>query len=156
MKVYLSGGMEGAKNFGGEWRERIEKWVRETLNHDVFNPTIESVKFLKEKYPGVERSNMPKEDVGLFQRVIGEIVLMDCEEIIHNCDYVVCYWDESCYRGAGTQGEVTIAKYFQKPVYLVTQVPLKEVPGWVIGCSIEVFKSIDELKEYLLGEFQLR
>jgi len=153
MKVYLSGGMENAENYGGDWRRELEDWIRETLKHDVFNPTTESIKFLKERYPSVERDKMPKEDVRLFQRVIGNLILMECSEIIHNCDYVIAYWDESCYRGAGTQGELTMAKYFGKPVYLVTKLPLKDVPGWVIGCSTEVFATFDELRQYLLRTY---
>ncbi len=153
MKVYLSGGMENAENHGGDWRRELEDWIRTSLKHDVFNPSTESIKFLKERYPGVERSRMPKEDMRLFQQVIGNLILMECSEIIHNCDYVVCYWDESCYRGAGTQGELTVAKYFGKPVYLVTQLPLKDVPGWVIGCSTEVFSEFEALKEFLKSKY---
>jgi hypothetical protein len=153
MKAYLSGGMENAKNYGADWRSSLEMWLRETLRHDVFNPSAESLAFLKRKYPTVDRSTMRKEDIARFRQVIGDIIMMECREIIERCDYLICYWDESCYRGAGTQGEVTIAKYFGKPVYLITRLPISDVPGWVIACSSELFTEFETLKTFLQRKY---
>ena len=46
VRVYLSGGMEYAKNEGIDWRNDIEKWIRKNLGHSIFNPNTESEKFL--------------------------------------------------------------------------------------------------------------
>ena len=55
-------------------------------------------------------------------------------------------------RGAGTKGELTMAKYFGKPVYLVTSIPYHDIPGWVLGCTTQLFSSFDELNVFLRGE----
>ena len=75
----------------------------------------------------------------------------DCREIAERSDVVICYWDESAMRGAGTKGELTMARFFGKPVYMVTTLPHTEIPGWVLGCTTEFFPSFDQLKTFLLA-----
>jgi hypothetical protein len=54
-------------------------------------------------------------------------------------------------RGAGTKGEVTIAKHFGKPVYMVTSMRLEEIPGWVLACTTQTFPDFDGLFRLLTG-----
>jgi hypothetical protein len=54
-------------------------------------------------------------------------------------------------RGAGTKGEVTIAKHFGKPVYLVTSMRLEEIPGWVLACVTKIFSRFEDLFSFLTG-----
>jgi hypothetical protein len=61
----------------------------------------------------------------------------------------VCYWDESAQRGAGTKGELTIARFFRKPVLMVTSTPMEALPGWVIGCVTMIYPDFDSLKAAL-------
>ena len=51
-------------------------------------------------------------------------------------DCVICLWDEGAARGAGTKGELTIARYFGKPVYLVTRSRSKRYRGGCWGVSL--------------------
>ena len=55
--------------------------------------------------------------------------------------------------GAGTQGEITVAKYFKKPVYLVTKIDKIKIPSWVIGCSQEIFNDFNDLKQFLQNKY---
>src|SRR5437899_788405 len=128
MRVYLSGGMEYADGGGREWREELQTWIEQNLNHAVFNPTLESNKFFDQHYPGINFRALKAENTPLYTEIIRHLVEIDCREIAHRSDYVICYWDESAARGAGTKGELTMAKFFKKPVYLVTSFPLHDIP----------------------------
>ena len=42
MKAYLSGPIENAENDGASWRHDMTLWLKNNLNHKVFNPVIET------------------------------------------------------------------------------------------------------------------
>ena len=42
MIAYLSGPIENAHNDGADWRNDITDWLSKELNHQVFNPVIET------------------------------------------------------------------------------------------------------------------
>ncbi len=132
MKVYLSGGMEYADGEGVNWRRDMQKWIEAQLKHTVFNPNNESERFFNERYPDIDFRKLKFEDTQRYTEIIRHLVEIDCNEIAQRSDYVICYWDEGAAKGAGTKGELTMAKYFGKPVYLVTSYPLHDIPGWVL------------------------
>jgi hypothetical protein len=72
--------------------------------------------------------------------------------IEHIADYVICFWDSAAQSG-GTPAELTAAHRKGFPVYLVTTVPVEQVSGWMLGCSDQVFTSVDSLKEFLATRF---
>jgi hypothetical protein len=141
--------MEYAVNEGSDWRNPLHVWLEQHLNLEVFNPNVESEKYLTANYPSVNIRSLKSTDIPRFQQIVANLVDVDCHEIAHRSDFVICYWDEAAMRGAGTKGELTMAKFFRKPVYMVTSVPLEEIPGWVLGCTTRVFRSFDELKDFL-------
>jgi hypothetical protein len=149
-RVYLSGGMEYAVNEGSDWRSSLHTWLEQQLGLGVFNPNLESEKYFNSRYPSVNIRSLKSLDTVRFQQIVADLVDLDCHEIAERSDFVICYWDEAAMRGAGTKGELTIAKFFRKPVYLVTSMPPCEIPGWVLGCTTRMFSSFDELKTYLL------
>ena len=155
MKAYLSGGMEHAVEEGVGWRLEMEQWIRSKLGHDVFNPNAESDRSLAAH--GVtpkEFRKMKFDDSGRFQKIVTTLVDLDTDEIAYNSDYLVCYWDEAAMKGAGTKGELTMAKFFGKPVYLVTSMNHSDIPGWVLGCTTRFFSTLDEVKEFLARAFK--
>jgi len=149
MRVYLSGGMEYAAGEGVQWRSDLQRWLEENLRHDVFNPNIESNRFFTAHHPDVDFRALKREDLPVYQEIARRLVELDCREIAERSDYIICYWDEGAVKGAGTKGELTMARYFGKPVYLVTSYPLQEIPGWILGCVTKTFCSFDELKGFL-------
>jgi hypothetical protein len=153
-RVYLSGGMEYAANEGRDWRTALQTWLEQNLAAAVFNPNHESEKFFAAHYPGLDFRAIKRSDPRLFQSVVSRLVDLDCREIATRSAYVICYWDEGAMRGAGTKGELTIARYFGKPVYLVTTFPLPDIPGWVLGCTDRIFPSFEALQRFLLGPDQ--
>jgi hypothetical protein len=156
LKVYLSGGMEYAQNEGADWRNDLEEWFRNTLGHDVFNPNRESARYLAPRIHGVDFRMLKTRNVRRFVELVAGIVDLDSREIAERSDYVVCYWDHSAQRGAGTKGELTIARYFHKPVYMVTETNPDNIPGWILGCTDRMFGSFEELKKFLRKKFKVR
>ncbi len=152
MRAYLSGGMEYADGEGVRWRSELQDWLEGRMHHSVFNPNVESTRFFASKYPGVDFRALKRENLGLFREIAQKLVEIDCKEIAERSDYVVCYWDDGAARGAGTKGELTMARFFGKPVYLVTSYPLAEIPAWVLGCATRTFGSFDELKHFLSAQ----
>ena len=148
-RVYLSGGMEYADGEGAQWRTEIQLWLEQQLQHSVFNPNIESNRFFSTYYPSVDFRKLKTQNITLYQEIVRQLVEIDCKEIAEHSDYVICYWDEGAAKGAGTKGELTMAKFFGKPVYLVTSFQLHELPGWILGCVTKTFTNFSELKNYL-------
>jgi hypothetical protein len=152
MRVYLSGGMEYADGEGAHWRTEMQSWLEHQLQHSVFNPNLESERFFDTHYPAIDFRALKQADVGKYRSIVRSLVDIDCREIAERSDYVICLWDEGAAKGAGTKGELTMARYFGKPVYLVTRYPLHDLPGWVLGCITESFPTFDQLKEFLLRQ----
>jgi hypothetical protein len=150
MRVYLSGGMEYADGEGVNWRKEMQEWLETTLNHSVFNPNVESDMFFNTRYPNIDFRLIKRTNLVLYQEIVRHLVDIDCKEIANHSDYLICYWDEGAAKGAGTKGELTMAKYFGKPVYLITSFPLHDIPGWVLGCTTKIFLNFDELKQFLI------
>ena len=156
LRAYLSGGMEYAKGEGADWRKDMQTWVESNLGHSVFNPNEESKKFLARNFPRGNFRALKTRDLRQFVRLVQKIVKLDSREIARRSDYVICYWNKSAQLGAGTKGELTLAKYFGKPVYLVTRMRHSNIPGWILGCASKIFASFSELKLFLKKNDNLR
>jgi hypothetical protein len=150
MRVYLSGGMEYALGEGASWRGALQLWLEGQLHHSVFNPNAESDRFFAARYPGIDVRKLKSENIEHYTEILRLLVEIDTREIAERSDYVVCLWDEGAAKGAGTKGELTIASFFRKPVYLVTSQAHQEIPGWVLGCTTRIFGDFEELKAFLL------
>lgn len=149
MRYYLSGGMEYASNEGRDWREIMQEWLQQELHASVFNPNIESDRLFTTRHAGVNFRALKSDAPDRYRAIAAELVELDCHEIAERSDVVICLWDQSAMRGAGTKGELTMAKYFHKPVYMVTAMPHSDIPGWVLGCVTRIFENFEELRKYL-------
>lgn len=146
--------MEYAKGEGVNWRREMELWIDANLRHNVFNPNRESEQFRARTLPGVQFRELKQRDLEKYTSLVRNLIDTDVHEIAERSDYVICYWDSSAQRGAGTTGEVTIARFAGKPVYLVTELDLQEIPGWILGCATNVFSSFDQLRGFLLRTYK--
>jgi hypothetical protein len=145
--------MEYARNEGVDWRSTMEKWIVRELGHSVFNPNSESKRYLKKKLPKVSLRELKFTDMDKFQSIVRGIVKLDSEEIAKRSDYIICYWDRSAQRGAGTKGELTVARFFNKPVYMVSNIQRTNIPGWILGCTSQMFESFKDLKDFLRTKY---
>lgn len=152
MYAYLCGSIEYAPDRGKAWRRRIASWLEETLHHRVYDPAADERKTLTEE----ELENFRQwkaTELERFRRAVRKIINYDLDILHNHADYVICYWDEYAGRGAGTQAEITAAYRKGIPVYLVAELPLEELSGWVLACADHIFPSFGELKTFLLQKY---
>ena len=64
-------------------------------------------------------------------------------------DAMILLYDESTRRGAGTLSEAWEAFREGRPVYLVTEFDMSEVPTWLIGETTKIFSDMEDLLEYV-------
>ncbi len=152
MLAFLCGGMEYAADGGRRWRERMRVWLQENLNHRVYDPALEAHRILSEE----ELNNLSVwklTDLERYRRTLRVIINHDLDVMANQADYVVCFWDEAAARGAGTQAELTAAYRKGIPAYVVAEMPVDHMSGWVLGCADKVFPSFEELKAYLAANY---
>ena len=148
MIAYLSGPIENAENDGADWRLSITHWLKDEINHNVFNP-VEATRGIISGITNDEFRVMKKTEPGNYKKLIRKIIDIDIKAVVENSDYLIVNWDEAVFKGGGTHGEVTLAYFLKKPIYLINHVPLDDLSSWIFSCSTEVFNSFDDLKIYL-------
>jgi hypothetical protein len=152
MLAYLCGPIEFAEDGGRLWRLKLAPFLRDQLGHRVYDPAEDERKNLTGEEAAHFREWKTK-DLERFRRAVRKIIAFDLDLIENKADYVVCYWDAASSQSGGTPAELTIAHRKGIPVYLVTPLPVENVSGWMLGCSDQVFSSIESLKEFLASRF---
>jgi hypothetical protein len=147
MLAYLSGSIEYSRDYGKSWRAQITPFVRD-LGHDVYDPALDEKKNLDD-HEVREFRKWKTTDLPRFQGTIRKIIAWDLDWIEQKSDYVICYFDDAAGRGAGTQGELTLAHRMGVPVYVVLGMPLEKISGWILGCATQVFTDFEQLKIFL-------
>jgi hypothetical protein len=152
MIAYLSGAMEYADDEGEGWRKNITEWLTSNLDHSVINPVEES-RLIISNTDSHDYRNWKETDLVRYKNFINKFVIRDIEAVTKEANYIICLWNEEVFKGAGTHGEVTLAFEHSIPVYVVNQIPLTDLSGWIIACSTEIFENFEELKLFLLSKF---
>ncbi len=152
MIAYLSGAMEYAKNEGSGWRNEITIWLKDKLNHSVINPVIETSKLVEktksQNYRSWKTSNPNK-----FKKFVRKAVDNDLNAVVNKVDYLICLWNNEVLTGGGTHGEVTMAYYQNKPIYLINQLNNIELSGWIMSCTTEIFTDFKSMQKILLDVY---
>ncbi len=150
MIAYLSGAMENAKNEGSGWRDDITIWLKENLDHSVIDPVIETAK-LVEKSESQNYRNWKTSNPNRFKEFVRQAIDNDLDSVVNKADYLICLWNQEVLSGGGTHGEVTMAYYYNKPVYLINQLKMpNQLSGWIMSCATEVFKDFESMQKRLL------
>jgi len=150
--AYLSGGMENANNNGADWRREITVWLRDNLGHSVVDPVIESNKLITEN-DAKDFRKWKESDPDRFRNFIRLAIKIDLDGVVNKADYVICLWDESVLKGGGSHGEITLAYYNHKPIFLVNRLPLSDLSGWIMSCATEIVTDFDRLKKILHNKY---
>lgn len=149
-RAYLAGAMERAPDRGRAWREAVTP-VLAGIGHAWFNPCEEEIVVLSHE----ERTEFPRWKAAgdpRFLPLMRRIVEYDLAALAA-ADYVICLWDEHAQWSGGTPSEVTVARLWGKPVYVVRDLPLADMSSWVQGCATRIFESLDELFDFLREEY---
>ena len=153
MIAYLSGPIENAENDGADWRKSLTPWIKNTLSHKVFNPVI-ATRDITKGLTSSEFRNMKRSNPDKYKKLIRKIINIDIEAVVNNSDYLIVNWNKSVFRGGGTHGEITLAYFLKKPIYLINNVPFDDLSSWIFSCSTEVFDSFEDLKTYLIKKYK--
>ena len=149
MLFYLAGSIEYSPDLGKGWRAEITPLLK-SLGHEVYDPAEDELKNLTEtearEFRAWKTSDLPR-----FQKTVRKIIAYDLDLIEQHCDAIVCYWDRHAGRGAGTQGELTVAHRLGIPVYMICGVPVEEISGWLLACASEVFTDFDAFRHFASG-----
>jgi hypothetical protein len=152
MMAFLCGGMEYAPEGGRQWRAGMRRWIEENLNHRVYDPTEEASRILSEEELRGLRG-WKTSDRERHRKVMRFIINHDLDVMASQADYVVCHWDGAAVQGGGTHAELTAAYRKGLPVYLVTEMSVEEMSGWVVACTERMFASFDDLKAFLAATY---
>ena len=149
MIAYLSGAMENAKNEGSEWRNEITIWLKEKLNHSVIDPVIDTTK-LVERTKSQNYRNWKTSDPNKFRKFVRQAIDNDLNSVVNKSDYLICLWNQEVLIGGGTHGEVTMAYYYNKPIYLINQLNVRnQLSGWIMSCATEIFTDFKSIQKRL-------
>jgi hypothetical protein len=151
--IYLSGGMEHAKNLGAEWRLVVGDALRE---HGYFPLDITSLDKAYAAEHGELYSDFGDGERGELLRkanIRKHFVFTDLQLIKNDTDAIILYYDESVRKGAGTISEAQYAYLHDIPVFVVSAWDdwKKEVPGWLHALSTKIFTSFDDCINYLIN-----
>jgi hypothetical protein len=152
MLAYLSGPIEFAHDGGKMWRRKLTPFLREQLGHRVYDPAEDERKNLTEEEAAHFRG-WKAADPERFRRVVRKIIAFDLDLIENKTDYLICFWPSADAQSGGTPAELTVAHRKGIPVYLVTPLPVEQISGWMLGCSDQLFPSVESLKEFLAARF---
>jgi len=154
MRFYLAGAIEYSPDLGRAWRRRAAAFLR-SLGHDCYDPVEDELESLteeeRESFRGWKQTDLPR-----YRVALRKIIDFDLDVVENRCDAVIALWDQHAARGAGTQGELSLAYRRGKPVFLVAAMPVPEISGWILGCATEVFGSCEALAERLSRDLAKR
>ena len=152
MMVFLCGGTEYAPEGGRAWRRRLCAWFEENLKHDVYDSAVEARQVLEEE-EWATLGTLKATDLDRFRKAMHILISHDLDVIANRTDYVVCHWDEAAVQGGESSALLTAAHRKGIPVYLVTEIPIERIGGWVVGCTAKIFPGFDELKSFLTATY---
>lgn len=154
MLAYLCGPIEFAPDGGKLWRRKLTPFLHNDLGHRIYDPAEDEKKNLTDEETGNFRQ-WKLTDMERFRRVVRKIIQYDLDIIENRADYLICflYGEGSALASGGTSAELTFAHRRGIPVYLVTDVSVCDISGWVLACADRVFANIDELKKFLLERY---
>lgn len=147
--IYLSGGMQFAKELGAAWRQNCGERLKQmeyfpldiaeldraySAEHGELYHLLDTEKHLQYK------SNFRK-----------HFIYTDLQLVQRDSDALIVYYDESARRGAGTISECQYAYNHDIPIFLLSHYPRweKEVPGWLQGLTTRIFTTFEDLYLYL-------
>jgi hypothetical protein len=151
MLAYLCGPND-SDDGGRLWRRKLAPFLRDQLGHRVYDPAEDARKNLTDEEAANFRS-WQTTDLERFRRAARKMIAFDLDLLEHKADYLICFWDGVSAQNAGTPPALVAAHRKGIPVYLVSPLPVEEIDMWLLGCSDQLFLSIEDLKEFLAARF---
>jgi nucleoside 2-deoxyribosyltransferase len=159
LTIYIAGPMFCKSDDGVACRKEVVQMLSK-LQCTIFDPTEFEEQQLEKYRPnaklpdGMSRWKELKNKVqylSRFKKYMRAIIRYDRRKVLQS-DVIIVVWDGS--ETSGTHYEATLAHLNGQEVYLLTTVPVKKVPGWLIGCCTEEFRSAKALEKYLIEKYE--
>lgn len=156
--IYLSGGMQFAKDLGADWRIESSKRLK-SMQYFPLDITELDVAYAKKFGKPIlpdKSHNTSEEDILLYKAQFRRhFIDTDTRLIEDQTDALILYYDESARRGAGTISEAQFAFTKKIPIFLVCTEyeSMKDLylntSAWLVGLTTKIFISWDDLYEYM-------
>ena len=153
--IYLSGGMQYAKNLGAAWRETCAEKLK---GMGYFPLDICELDRAYAKKNGellyestdISRAVSVSTELQAKSNIRKHFVKADLDLIEYDSDAVIIFYDEAARRGAGTISECQHAYNRDIPIFLVSGYDdwMNEVPGWLQALATRSFTNFDDLYQY--------
>lgn len=147
-KTYLAGPIGVIPQKGAaEWRIEIGKKLND-MGIKTSNPMGNEAKLDRPKLQEwVNAGKLNKIRKLVRTKLIGVDLRMDAD-----CDFLTLYIPiDNGYEICGSYGELTLAYYLKKPIFIVTDRKLlpSQIPCWAVGCSTWIFRTWEEYLKYV-------
>ncbi len=154
--IYLSGGMQFAKDLGASWREITAKKLRAMgyfpldicdLDRAYANKHGE----LLYDSTDISRAVDVASELQAKSNIRKHFVKADLDLIERDSDGLIILYDDSARRGAGTISECQHAYNRDIPIFLISEFEdwNKEVPGWLQSLATRSFTNFESLYQYM-------
>ena len=147
--IYLSGGMQYAKDLGGAWREIASDRLKQ-MGYFPLDITALDISYSK-KHGELYLPDRNQDNLIFKSNIRKHFVYTDLSLIEYHSDALIVYYDESARRGAGTISECQFAYNLNIPIFLVSAYEdmIYEVPGWLQALTTKMFNNFEDLYQYL-------
>ena len=90
-------------------------------------------------------------NIDAIRLMVSQMIIPSDLEAVKKCDFVTLNLPAENVELCGSYGEITLAFYLNKPVYIVTKRHLKpcNIPKWAIGCSTKIFTNWEDYFLYV-------
>ena len=146
--MYLSGGMEYAKDLGSEWRRSCSVRLKQ-LGYFPLDISDLDISYAS-KHGDIFRSVDQTDPLQRKMHIRRHFIYTDLQLIEKDSDALIVLLDESVRKGSGTISECQFAYNHDIPIFVVNSLPPGEkVSGWLFALSTKIFDDFDSLYEYL-------
>ena len=149
--IYLSGGMQFKKGLGAKWRKTCSEKLMAMgyFPLDICELDRAYAEANKELFYRFSKDFTRDELLRFKSNIRKHFIFTDLELVRKDSDAIIVLWDEGAQLGGGTHNEISDAYEHDIPIFLVTQVPLEKIPGWVVSQTTKIFTRWEQLYTYL-------
>lgn len=132
-----------------DWRD----WLTEKLN-EIGIETLNPITKYGDGYGTVRQKFAiwgKFGNIDAIRQVVATQIIPADIKMVQDSDFVTLYISPKGHEICGSYGEMTLAFYLGKPVYIVTRRKLKplNIPKWAVGCSKKIFSNWEDYLQYI-------
>ncbi len=150
-KTYLCGpiGLKAIDN-AREWRDLLKDQLV-LMNIETLNPFDNIGNSLSHVRTDIHEASEDG-NIEACRYLVSTYFIPPDLKMVKECDFVTMYIPKKDgYEICGSYGEITFARFLNKPVLIVTDRQMKPIgiPHWAVGCSTEIFTNWIDYFDYI-------